>query len=286
MAVRLPLLIVAWLVTGIAHAQSAPDSPQARAARFYAAGLEEPLMQLRSGVLLLQTCTQRLRRACSKEQRQLAAGNRTLTLLDELTLFPQRPANDSAATNAAGLKQEIAAAGAALMRAADHYDRLLIARYGAALRVCPGDSGANFRESLDALTAVDLRQFQGLDGADYDEASRAIADAEALAATSLRALPAEDCDAVLTVGQLLMELMNGKLEPWTREERRMARLYRPFDFDAELKRPPDVAPTRDLAISVAGNFVTVVATELQLRVFPESAPRIKAIAVAEGVGPG
>jgi hypothetical protein len=280
MYARLVLLV-------LSAAAAADEPPAARAARFYAVGLETPLLDLRRGVRLVYTCTHRLRSACSKEQRQLAAGNHTLSLLDELTLFPQRPANDPTATNSSELKQKIAAAGAALMQAAGEYDRLLIARFGAALRVCPDDSGANYRESLDALTVVDLRQFQGLDGADYDQARRALADAEADAAELLRALPAGDCDAALTLGQLLMELMNGKLEPWTRENRRIANLDRQFDFDAARKPPPpDDTPTRDLAISVAGNFVTVVATELQLRVFPESAPRIKAIAVAEGIGPG
>jgi hypothetical protein len=37
-----------------------------------------------------------------------------------------------------------------------------------------------------------------------------------------------------------------------------------------------------LAHAVAGNFVTVVATELQLIVHPESEARIKALAEAQG----
>jgi hypothetical protein len=280
----LPIIACCFL-SSIAAAQSA-DTPVMRAARFYAAGLERPLLELRTGAELLQTCTTRLRRACSKEQRRLAAGHRTLALLDELTLFPQRPASDAvAAAGAAELKQKIGAAGTALMRAAGEYDAALISRYAAALRVCPGDLGPRHRESLDALTAVDLRQFRALDGADFDLAREEIMAMEAGAVDALRTLPAEDCDAIMTLGQLLMELLNGKLEPWTQENRRAANANPQFDFNATQRprTPVDDAPTRDVALSIAGNFVTVVATELQLRVFPETAPRIKAIAEAEGI---
>jgi len=189
-------------------------------------------------------------------------------------------------TRAALLKERIADAGASLLRAAGEYDRTLIARYGAALRVCPGDSGIRYRESLEALAVTDLRQFQGLDGAAYDAARASISDAEAEAAEILRKVPAGDCDAVLTAGQLLMEMMNAKLEPWTRENARVGNARPEFDFNAARKPPPDATPTRDVAVSIAGNFVTLVATELQLQVFPDTAARIKAIAVAEGIGPG
>jgi len=286
MIIRFVLPIIACCsLTAIAAAQSG-DTPAIRAARFYAAGLERPLLELRTGAELLQICTTRLRRACSKEQRRLAAGTRTLTLLDELTLFPQRPASDAvAAADAAELKHKIGVAGAALMRAAGEYDAALISRYAAALRVCPGDLGPRHRESLDALTAVDLRQFRALDGADFDRARDEITAMEAGATDALRTLPPEDCDAILTLGQLVMEMLNGKLEPWTHENRRVANANPRFDFNAAQRpeRPVDDSPTRDVALSIAGNFVTVVATELQLRVFPETAPRIKAIAEAEGI---
>lgn len=259
------------------------ESPEVRAARFYAAGLEIPLAELRRGALLVDVCTRRLRRACTKEQRQLAASSRTLALLDELTLFALPPADGFARIGSAKeLAQRIASVRSALVRAAHDYDVLTLARYGAALRVCPGDSGANYRESLDALTDVDLREFQGLDGAAYDTARRAIADAESQIATTVRALPAPECDATLALGGLLMEMMTGKLEPWTREHRRVANQEPRFDFDAPARPPADEAPTPDLAISVAGNFVVLVAAELQMRVFPDTAPRIKALADAPG----
>jgi hypothetical protein len=277
---------IACLCLAAPCVSTADESADARAARFFAAGLETPLLELRRGALLVDVCMHRLRRACTKEQRRLAAESRTLALLDELTLFPQRPPDVAGIGSAGALAQEIAAARAALMRAANDYDYRIIARYGAALRTCPGDSGPNYRESLDALVDVDLRGFQGLDGADYEAARRAIADAESQALTTLRELPMADCDAALAVGQLLMEMMTGKLEPWTREHRRVANPGPDFDFNAPVKPPAGAAPTRDLAISVAGNFVALVATELQLRVFPETAPRIKAIAddVARGAG--
>lgn len=279
------LAAIALSLSAVAATPAAEEPASVRAARFYAAGLEIPLLELRRGAMLLQTCTTRMRRACSKEQRHLATGNRTLRLLDELTLFPQRPADDAVAKDAGELKQQIAAASAGLMRAAGDYDVALIARYGAALRVCPDDTGANYRDPLDALTAVDLRQFQGLGDAEYERARRALAEAETRATETLRALPAADCDAVLTLGLLMMEMINGKLEPWTRENQRMAVADPRFDFDAARTPPAPAAepPTRDVAISVAGNFVTLVATELQLRVFPETGPKIKAIAEAEGI---
>lgn len=280
----LPIIACSALLATSAAAQSA-DTPRTRAAKFYAAGLEEPLMELRRGALLIQSCAKRLRGACTKEQRELSAKSRTVMLLDALTLFPARPDDPTAdVARAADLKQRIAESGTRLMRAAGEYDRALIARYGAALRVCPGDSGAGTRESLDALTTVDLRQFQGLEGADYDAARAAIASLETEATATLRAWPAEDCDAALTAGLLLMEMINAKLEPWTLENRRLAEANRTFDFNAPPPKPVSAEPpTRDVALSVAGNFVTLVATELQLRVFPETGPRIKAIAEAEGI---
>lgn len=279
-------IIACFASSAIALAEPA-DSPEIRAARFYAAGIERPLLELRTGAHLLNTCATRLHRACSKEQRRLAA-NRTLALLDELTMFPQRPTAEALAVkNAAELESKLATARATLMQAAGDYDRALIARYGAALRVCPGDLGSRYRESLDALTTVDLQQFQGLEGPALDRARAEIAATEGATADALRALPIEDCAALLTTGQLLMEMITGKLEPWTREHRRVGNTDRPFDFNGALqpKPPADEAPTRDVALSIAGNFVTLVATELQLQVFPETAPRIKAIAEAEGIGP-
>lgn len=279
--------ILLVLPCAAARADDAKPDPMASAARFYAAGLETPLLELRRGALLIDTCTTRMRRACSKEQRQLAPTHRATSLLDELTLFPQRTSGDVPAQNATELKQQIAASGTALMRAAGDYDLVLFARYGAALRACTGDGGAGYREPLDALIAVDLRQFLGLDGEEFDHARDTITAQEAKAADTLRALPPADCEAVLTVGLLLMEFMNGKLEPWTHENQRQAKTDPRFDFNTVVKsvKPPpgEVAPTRDLAISIAGNFVTLVATELQLRVFPETGPRIKAIAEAQGI---
>jgi hypothetical protein len=279
-------LLLALPSAGPAADSTKPDVP-ARAARFYAAGLELPLLELRRGAQLLDTCATKIRRACSKEQRQLAATHRATALLDELTLFPQRDSGIVSARNAAELKQQIAASGAALMRAARDYDLVLFARYGAALRVCTDDDGVGYREPLDALIAVDLRQFLGLEGAEYDRARDTIAARQAQEIDALRALPPDTCESVLTLGLLMMEFMNGKLEPWTRENQRQRQTDPRFKFDAAVKpvKPPpaEVAPTRDVALSVAGNFVTLVATELQLRVFPETAPRIKAIAEAEGI---
>lgn len=285
MIARCLVPIVACFSIAAAGAESAGESPQIHAARYFAAGLEQPLLEMRKGAQLLLICTARLRKACSREQRQLAASSRTIALLDELTLFPQRPTADPAAgvTQAADLKARIAAVSTELTRTAYDYDRRLLARYGAVLRTCPGETDAAHRASLEALTVVDLQAFQGLEGADYERARQELAGAEAQATETLRAMPAEDCRAALVAGQLLMELLNGKVQPWTREERRVGNIDREYDFTAAIRPKRDDAPTREVAASIAGNFVTVVATELQLMVHPESAARIKAI--ADGAGP-
>jgi hypothetical protein len=288
MIFRAMLTIIACSAATLAAADSPAltgESPAARAARYYAAGLELPLMQLRRGALLTLACTTRLRSACTKEQRAFAH-NHTLALLDELTLFPQRPAVDPVAgvNRAADLRDEMAATSAALLTEANAYDRQLLVRYGAALRTCPGDYDAQqYGHSLDALTAVELRDFQGVPERDYATVLVAMAAARQDAAEALRALPAEDCAAILDVGQLLMELMNSKLQPWTHDDRRIASQYRQFDFNDAMKPAPAEAPPPGLVHSVTGNFITVVATELQLKAHPETAPRIKAIAEAEGI---
>jgi hypothetical protein len=283
---RIQTIVSLALALG-ATAAHAADTAQARAARYYADGLEHPLMQLRRGALLMQACATRLHGACSKEQRTLAANNHTIALLDELTLFPQRPSDDPTAgvKRAVDLRQKIAATSTALLTDASTYDRLILVRYAAALGTCPGDYDAQqYRHSLDALTAAELRDFQGVAELDYAPALTAMGIAEQQVADALRAMPPEDCAAILDVGQLLMELMNSKLEPWTHDKRRMANQYRPFDFSATLQPTRDDAPPPGLAHSVTGNFIAVVATELQLKVFPETAPRIKALAEAEGIG--
>lgn len=288
MIFRAALTIIACTTAAFAAADapaSSPDSARARAARWYAEGLELPLLQLRRGALLAQACTTRLRSACTKEQRTLA-NNRTLALLDELTLFPQRPARDPVAgvKRAADLRGEMAATSAALLTEANTYDRQLLVRYGAALRTCPGDYDAQmYGRSLDALTSVELRDFQGVPEPEYADVLVAMSAARKQAEETLRALPAEDCAAILDVGQLLMELMNSKLEPWTHDARRIVSQFRQFDFSEAMKPAPVGAPAPGLAHSVTGNFITVVATELQLRAYPETAPRIKAIAEAEGI---
>jgi hypothetical protein len=284
MIFRALLAVIATCAASMAAGDAPADTAAARAARYYAAGLELPLLQLRRGVLLLQACTARLRSACTKEQRALAARNHTVALLDELTLFPQRPDADpvGGVQRAVDLRERISATSDALLRDANAYDREILARYGAALDTCPGDYEVErYHRLLDALISVELRRFQGVAEPDYAAASIAMRNIRTREAATLRSLPANDCAAILDVGHLLMELMDSKLQPWTRADQRVANPGREFDFDAALKPPPDDAPAPGLVHSITGNFITVVATELQLRAFPESAPRIKAIAEIE-----
>ncbi len=264
-------------------AAAAGESTEARAARFYAAGLEAALLELRRGVMLVETCTHRLRRACSKEQRGLAANSRTLTLLDALELFPQRPEGDPAAgiTKARELAQKIEETSAALSAAANGYDRLLFARFGATLQVCPDVDATPFRQSVDDLIRIDFTSVQSLSGADLDRAKAELAADEAKVAEELRRVPPEDCVAARKLGEYLMELMNAKLLRWNAAVQHEPEPEPRFEFGTppRKKAPPEPADP-EVVRAVTGNFVTVVATELQLTVYPQSAARIKAIADA------
>ncbi len=263
-------------------AAAAGESAEVRAARFYAAGLEVPLLEIRSGVMLVQACSKRLRRGCDEQQRELAGNNHTLHLLDELTLFPQRPAQDPAAgiSKPRELRQRISETSAALLRAAGEYDRILFGRYGAALRACPNDGDAVFRESLEELVRIDLTGFQSLADEELVKAREAIARDEESIAAGLRQSP-EDCVAARTLGEYLMQLMDSKLQPRSGEKKRVEDAPHDFQFGAPKVAEPTQSEKRiqdrELAQAVAGNFVTVLATELQLTVFPESESRIKAV---------
>jgi hypothetical protein len=249
-------------------------------AQYYAAGLELPLLELRRGAMLLQACADRLKRACSKQQRTLATESRTLTLLDELTLFPQRPADDFGAgiTKARELKDRIAATSDALWREATAYDRLLFARYGATLRACPDEAAAAQRASLDELIRLDLTGFQTLDGDERAHATDEIARNESAIVAELERGAAEDCVAARDLGEYLMQLMYAKLQRWSGEDALVANESPSFDFRQPVKPKVVEPPTLEVSRAIAGNFVSVVATELQISAHPESESRIKAIA--------
>jgi hypothetical protein len=249
-------------------------------AHYYAAGLELPLLELRRGAMLLDACAERLKRACSRQQRTLAADSRTLTLLDELTLFPQRPADDvaSGVTKARELKERIAATSDALWREAIAYDRLLLARYGATLRACPNEAAAAQRASLEELIRLDLTGFQALAGDELARATDEIARNELAIATDLQRGPADDCAAARDLGEYLMQLMFAKLQRWSGEDALVANESPSFDFRQPVKPKVMDPPTLDVSRAIAGNFVSVVATELQISAHPESESRIKAIA--------
>jgi hypothetical protein len=269
-----------------AAASAADETPEARAARFYATGLEAPLLELRKGAMLADTCTHRLRGACSREQRALASKSQTLALLDALTLFPQRPAEDPAAgiTKSRELAQKIEETSAAMLTAANAYDRLLFARYGATLGVCPDGDATRFRDSLDELIRVDHTGLLGLSGEELAAANASLAQEEAGLADALRQEPAADCAAKRNVGEYIMQLLYPKLQPWRVEEPHDAGSQPAFEFGAPKNKQKVVPepPKREVAQAVTGNFIAVVATEMQLTVFPESAPRIKEITDAVG----
>ena len=265
----------------------AADSPALRAARYYAEGLERPLLQIRAGATLVQACAERLRPHCSKQQREAAGRASALTLLDELTLFPQRLADDPVAgiTRRRDLERKMSETGAALLRDAGAYDRELFARFLATLVVCPADDNPEYLQSLQAMKLVNYTGFQAIP---LDELPQLLIDEtsrEAALQKKMREAPPEDCEAARKLGEYLMQLMNAKLGPWHGAQRTPKPPAREFDFDKpgaepaeEARRPDD----RQLAQAVAGNFVSVVATELHLIVYPDSEARIKAIADAQG----
>ena len=271
---------------------AAEESAEARAARYYAEGLEPALLEIRAGAGLIHACKDRLRKACADEQVKLAAGNQVLTLLDALTLFPRRLDADPAAniTRPADLRRKIAETSAALLREAGNYDRQVFARFEGTLEACPPEQDNEaYVESLSALLLVDMLKFQGLMPEDAKASLIEHIEAAQRERDRWRDLPAEDCVAARKIGEYLMQLMNSKLRPWTAPEATAER-PREFDFDHPKKEgTPDAetlakkrAEDRELAHAVAGNFVSVFATELQLLVFPESGARIKEIAAANG----
>lgn len=281
---RLRLLIPVVLACVPAMAQ---ESSKARAARYYAAGIERPLLRIREGAQLIQACTSQLRRLCSKEQRRMAEGYNVIMLLDALTLFPQRLAVDPAAgvARARDLADKVSATSTALLREAGEYDRELFARVKATLVVCPAGDGPDYLGSLEPLKRLNYSGFQGVTP---DELAQMLVDDDVREKTyveKMRATPQDDCVTARTMGEYLMELMNSKLAPWEPKIDHDADQGREFDFDKPTKTPEPMDAMRrerdrELAHAVAGNYVTVVATELQIFAHPESETPLKEMADA------
>lgn len=277
---RLTLL---WLAVLLSASAIAEEPSAARAARFYAEGLDRPLMQLRTGLQLAQACVDRLERDCGEENRRLAAGGHIITLLNALTLFPQRPASDPVAgiRRARAIPARLGESRAALLRDTAEYDLALFARYGATMQVCPQEEDADeYLESLAALVDVNLNGYQALDAATAAEAVAELARQQAKLAERLRAGEIEECVAARTLGEDLMRLMDSKLQPWNVRHDEDPRQEFDFNQPARAKKQEAVKKSSDRAMAeaVTRNFVAVVATELQLTAFPETAARIKEIA--------
>jgi hypothetical protein len=280
-------LAIALLASSLTAQAVADETPEARAARYYAEGLERPLLQLRTGAMLIEACKQRLREACDDEQLEPATESHLLTLLDALTLFPQRLDADPGAqiTKARDLRKKFRNTSTELLREAGDYDRKVFARFGATLLACPPDEEQpDYGAALETLFVVDLVGFQGMRLDDVPGQQIAQLEESQREAEKWRQLPREDCIAARKVGEYLMQLMHSKLRPWSSPETTVDR-QRAFDFSQPKKAEPielKPAQDRELAHAVAGNFVAVFATELQLMAFPESAARIKEIAERAG----
>jgi hypothetical protein len=272
----------------VARAVAAGETTESRAARYFAEGLETSLLHMRAGTVLVQACKGRLRSACGRDQLELAAGNQVITLLDALTLFPQRLDVDPAASakKPQDLRRSIQDTSAELLRTAGDYDARVFARYGAAMTACPYDEdAARFEASLDEVMRLELVSFRALSPGAADAVTRAVAEERAAQTLVLRQWPAQDCVAARKLGEYLVQLMAFKLQPW-RSTVDAAAGEPNFDFTKPKRavpQPKTPQEDRELAHAVAGNFVAVVATELQLQVFPETEPRIKELAEQAGV---
>ncbi len=267
-ASRFACLLLAILATaGVALANGAEPTAAEFAARYYATGLQEPLLQIRAGSQIVTTCQSRFRSKCSKRHREAAArAGLTLEYLDALTLFPGRPASDPTAP--LGKYTQVVTAldetNEAILRDASNYDRALFARYGAALSACPPDNPNEYRAALLSLEHSHLRMF----GVDSDDkrarALQSIADEEAALAKNFSDLTPEDCMAARQLGELLMTMISAKLVHWSVEA--------------------TSSPNPDATRGIANEFLFQAATELELIVNPAKRERLETIALRMNEG--
>jgi hypothetical protein len=264
MNMRCASAVLALLAAGVAPPALGTESNGSaeRAARYYAAGLQQPLLQVRAGSQIVATCQGRFRAKCSKRHREAARrAGVTLEYLDALTLFPERPTTDPT-TKLARYPDLIAAldqVNESIVRAAGEYDHALFARYGATLSACPPENLQEFRASLLSLAHQDFRMF-GLESDDQRaRVLQSVADQEAsLAQTFGDAASPDDCIAARQLGELLMTMMSAKLAPWSLQA-------------------ADV-PDPDAARGIANEFLFQAATELELIVNPAARERLETIA--------
>jgi hypothetical protein len=255
--------LLALLAAGAAFTIRAESSGSAeRAAHYYAAGLQQPLLQVRAGSQIVATCEGRFRAKCSKRHREAASRTGvTLEYLDALTLFPERPAADPT-TKLARYSDLIAAldeVNESIMRAAAEYDHALFARFGATLNACPPQNLHEFRASVLSLAHQDFRMF-GLESDDQRaRVLQSIAAQEASLAQSFgAATSADDCVAARQLGELLMTMMSAKLAPWGPQA--------------------GAAPDPDATRGIANEFLFQAATELELIVNPAKREQLETIA--------
>jgi hypothetical protein len=259
------LLLMAATQASLAGGSETSGSAE-RAARFYAAGLQAPLLQIRAGTQIVATCQKRFRAQCSERHRQAADKARlTLDYLDALTLFPERLPFDPAANLKSydDVKAGLDAVNELLMNAVREYDRALFARYGATLRECQPDNIDLYRGSLHALEDLEFDML-GVGSIDERERVRQSIDGEevSLARRIHAEWPDGDCAAASRIGEFLMEMTFAKLQPWRTEP------------GAPLKTGfPDADETR----GIASEFLFQAAAELEVIVNPSMRAKLLAI---------
>jgi hypothetical protein len=264
MNTRFASTLLALLAAGAAPLALGTESggSAARAARYYAAGLQEPLLQVRAGSQIVATCQGRFRAKCSKRHREAARrAGVTLEYLDALTLFPERPPTDPAASlvRYSDLIAALDQVNESIMRAAGEYDHGLFARYGATLSACPPENPQEFRASVLSLAHQDFRMF-GLESDDQRaRVLRSIADQEGSLAEAFDPPSSlEDCIAARQLGELLMTMISAKLAPWSLQA--------------------GAAPGPEATRGIANEFLFQAATELELIVNPARREQLETIA--------
>jgi hypothetical protein len=190
---------------------------KARVARYYADGLEIPLLAMHTGTLVISECADRFAAECSERQKMAAAPDSESEILDLLTLFPLHVTStpESRAKNYAEMRERLAWLSDQMLIHTASYDLLLFSRYGATLRACPQKDVAEWRESLQHMAAIEFKQFVGLEGQDLKDAvEKMVLEDIRLAGVIQRDWAPGECVAAQETGLTLLQFMYTKLEPW------------------------------------------------------------------------
>lgn len=257
---RIAVFIACGLFGLPALAASDPvaSSPEElRAAKFHAEGLEVPLGYLREGAQLILACNVRFATECSDAQRQ-AADSKLLRTLDLITHIPTKASRVVVPAGHPEFLSALRMVSDDIVHETLEYDRKLLARFGAALRVCPPGDANEYRAYLAQMKELVFRTFGQFDDVTYARALASI-DAEevALAESFRREWTPAECTAAGDLGNVLMQHLYERLVPW----------------NTEGEKPVG----RDAMRGAAGGFLIGAALELEKRFRPEMKSELRAL---------